>query len=72
MSPAVLVGIHAARAYIKSYWAPKDGKNSTRVPLPQMGDYNEAERRTENLLQVLEYLEYSWVLTSLVHGIMGQ
>ncbi|KAK4505144.1 hypothetical protein PRZ48_003107 [Zasmidium cellare] len=72
ISPAMLLGVLAARTYLKSYWAPKDGKNSTRVPLPQMGDYNEAERRTENLLRILEYLEYSWGLTSLVHGMIGR
>lgn len=68
----MLIGVLAARGYIKSYWAPQDGKNVTRVPLPQMGDYNEAERRTENLLEILQYLEYSWVLTSFVHGMIGQ
>ncbi|KAF2159468.1 hypothetical protein M409DRAFT_30089 [Zasmidium cellare ATCC 36951] len=72
ISPAMLIGVLGARTYLKSYWAPKDGKNSTRVPLPKMGDYNEAERRTENLLQILEYLEYSWGLTSLVHGMIGR
>lgn len=72
ISPVMLVGIIAARSHIKSYWAPTDGKNSTRVPLPKMQDYNEAECRTENLLQVLEYLEYSWVLTSFVHGMIGK
>lgn len=34
-----------------------------------MEDYNEAERKTEDLLSVLEYLEYSWVLTSLLSGL---
>lgn len=70
-SPALLILVLFARGHIKNYWAPKDGKNSTRVPLPKMGDYNEAERQTEKLLKVLEYLEYSWVLTSFVNGMIG-
>lgn len=56
---------------IKMQRAPRDGKTITRVPLPKMEDYNEAERKTENLLQVLEYLEYSWVLTSFINGMIG-
>ncbi|KXT07238.1 hypothetical protein AC578_2332 [Pseudocercospora eumusae] len=70
-SPALLILVLFARGHIKNYWAPKDGKNITRVPLPKMEEYNEAERQTERLLEVLEYLEYSWVLTSFVDGMVG-
>ena len=68
----MLVVTIAAREHVKRYWAPKDGKTSTRIPLPNMGDYNEAERRTENLLEIMEYLEYSWVAASFVHGLIGK
>jgi hypothetical protein len=70
-SPALLVLVLGARGHIKNYWTPRDGKNATRIPLPKMHDYNEAARQTEKLLQVLEYLEYSWVLTSFING-MGE
>lgn len=70
-SPALVVLILFTRGHIKNYWAPKDGKNITRIPLPKMEDYNEAERKTETLLQVLEYLEYSWVITSFINGMVG-
>lgn len=36
-----------------------------------MEEYNEAERRTENLLKVLEYLEYSWVAASFINAMLG-
>ena len=68
LSPLILVATIACRSYIKKYWAPhkaSDGKDiGTRVPLPKMEDYNEAERMTERLLEVLQYLEYSWVAAS--------
>ncbi|KAI1866366.1 uncharacterized protein JN550_007754 [Neoarthrinium moseri] len=60
-SPAMCGGIYLARAHIQDFWA--GGK---RVPLPKMEDYNEAQRRTEELLQVLDWLMFSWAATSLV------
>ena len=68
----MLVLVLLARQYIKGYWTPnnrsKDGKPDAgmRIPLPNMEDYNEALKRTEQLMEVLEYLEYSWVGTSVV------
>ena len=68
----MLVAVLVARNHIKNYWAPQDGKTvGVRIPLPNMGDYNEAQKKTEQLLEVLEWLEYSWVLTSFVAGIVG-
>lgn len=68
----MLVGVLFARAHIKNYWAPSDGKTvGPRVPLPNMGDYNEAQRKTQDLLKVLEYLEYSWVAASFVNGMLA-
>lgn len=61
-----------ARGHIKNYWAPGDGKTvGTRIPLPNMEDYNEAQRRTQELLKTLEYLEYGWVGCSFVAGMLG-
>ncbi|KAK5172565.1 uncharacterized protein LTR77_002685 [Saxophila tyrrhenica] len=74
VSPTLLVLVIGARRYIKSFWAPGDadskGKDKgTVVPLPKMEEYNEAVQKTEDLLKCLEYLEYSWVITS-VFGLM--
>lgn len=71
-SPTLLVAVLFARGHIKNYWAPTDGKTvGTRIPLPNLEDYNEAQRKTEDLLQTLEYLEYGWVATSFVAGMIG-
>jgi hypothetical protein len=75
----MLVLVLFARGHIKNYWSPEGDKKSdngkptagVRVPLPNMEDYNEALRKTEELLQILEYLEYSWVATSFISGMVG-
>lgn len=68
----MLATVLLARGHIQNYWAPKDGKTvGTRVPLPRMEDYNEAQRATEELLQTLEWLEYSWVGTTFIAGMIG-
>ncbi|KAK0345548.1 hypothetical protein LTR91_025353 [Friedmanniomyces endolithicus] len=71
-SPALLVAVLLARRHIKQYWNPKDlpSGGGVRLPLPNMEGYNEAQRRTDELLQTLEYLEYGWVGTSLVAGML--
>ena len=71
LSPALLVGVLFARGNIKKYWTPRDGKNATRIPLPKMGEYNVALQQTELLLQILEFLEYSWVATAFINGMIG-
>lgn len=61
-----------ARSHVKNYWAPKDGKTvGLRVPLPNMAQYNEAERATEEVLKVLQWVEWSWVGASLGAGLIG-
>lgn len=75
-SPVMLVIVLAARAYVKNFWAPTEdsrGKDvGPKVPLlPNMEDYNLAVQKTEDLLKVLEYLEYSWLLTSMVTFVVG-
>lgn len=76
MPAVMLLVVLLARGYIKNFWAPEkdekgDDKGVKVPPLPNMDDYNVAVRNTEDLLKVLEYLEYSWVTTSLVTGIVG-
>jgi len=71
-SPAVVLVSAVARQYIKGFWANGDGKSvGTRVPLPNMEDYNRAQRATEELLQVLQWLEYSWVGAAFVRGVLA-
>ena len=79
VSPAMLIAVAGGRQYIKSFWNPhdkkaKDGKESVGVqlPLPNMQDYNEAQRRTGNLLETLQYLEYGWLALSLFGFVMPQ
>jgi hypothetical protein len=76
-SPAVLVTVLGARQYIRNFWAPTkdaEGKDvGAKVPLvPGMQDYNLAVQKTEDLLKVMEYLEYSWLLTSFVTFMLGE
>ena len=71
-SPALVILVLLARHHMKNYWAPKDGKTvGVRVPLPNMGKYNEAQHATEQLLEVLQWLEWSWVGASLGAGMIG-
>lgn len=67
VSPVLLITTDLARNYIQNYWAGGNGTSvGARVPLPKMGDYNEAQRRVEQLLKVLGWLVLAWGATSLV------
>jgi hypothetical protein len=71
-SPILVIVTMLARGHMKNYWAPKDGKTvGVRVPLPNMGQYNDAQRATEQLLEVLQWMEWSWVGASLGAGMVG-
>lgn len=71
LSPALLILVLLARGHIKNYWAPSDGKTvGVRIPLPKMQEYNVAQQQTENLLKILEWLEYSWVTTAFINGML--
>ena len=71
----MLVIVLLARGYIKSFWAPEKDRRGkdvgARIPLSNMEGYNEAVEKTESLLKILEYLEYSWLITSFVTGMVG-
>ncbi|KAI7283623.1 hypothetical protein KC345_g2814 [Hortaea werneckii] len=72
ISPALLVGVFFARGHMQNYWAPSDGKTvGIKLPLPNMEGYNEAQLATQNLLQMLQWLEYSWVAGTLGEGLFG-
>lgn len=61
-----------ARGHVKNYWAPSDGKTvGMKVPLPNMSEYNDAQRATEKVLEVLQWIEWSWVGASLAAGMVG-
>lgn len=71
-SPCLVIVMMLTRSHMKNYWAPKDGKTvGVRVPLPNMGQYNEAEKATEKVLEVLQWVEWSWVGASLFAGLNG-
>ncbi|KAI0854641.1 hypothetical protein F4860DRAFT_498918 [Xylaria cubensis] len=65
-SPAMAVAVYAARAYLQDFWTGKNGKDVTanKIPLPKMGDYNEALERTQKSLEVLGWLVISWAASS--------
>ncbi|KAK5108924.1 hypothetical protein LTR62_007726 [Meristemomyces frigidus] len=70
ISPLMLGTVLFARHHIKNYWNPNDNETvGTRIPLPNMEGYNEAQRRTEELLTTLQWLEYGWVTTTLFAGL---
>jgi len=71
-SPCLVIMVLLARGHVKNYWAPSDGKTvGLKVPLPNMGAYNDAQRATEKLLEVLQWIEWSWVGASLGAGMVG-
>lgn len=43
-----------------------------KVPaLPNLEDYQAAQKKTEDLLMALEWLEYSWLASCVVGGLVG-
>ncbi|KAH8668920.1 hypothetical protein BX600DRAFT_460962 [Xylariales sp. PMI_506] len=72
-SPAMVGAVSAARMYIQDYWVRgSDGQTvGVRVPLPKMGEFNEAQAHTEELLKVMSALVMSWLGTSLVTLVVG-
>ncbi|KAK5690684.1 hypothetical protein LTR17_025878 [Elasticomyces elasticus] len=73
-SPTMLVAVLFARGHIKNYWNPQDKKEGgMKVPaVSNLESYNTAQHQTEELLQTLEYLEYGWVATSFIAGMLGK
>ncbi|KAK7924271.1 hypothetical protein PG985_006325 [Apiospora marii] len=65
-SPFMTFCLFLARQHVQDYWG--GGK---RVPLPKMGSYNDAQKSTEDLLQVLEKLMFSWFATSVLCLLAG-
>ncbi|RYO98223.1 hypothetical protein DL764_007151 [Monosporascus ibericus] len=61
--------VAAARAHGRGFWGPPRGEGRTageKVPLPKMGRYNEAQSHTEEILKVLDWTTYSWIVAAMV------
>lgn len=50
------VALEAARQHVGAFWSHK-----ARVPIPGAGDYNQAEKNTQEVKVNLAYLAVSWV-----------
>ncbi|KAI1399896.1 hypothetical protein F4819DRAFT_394913 [Hypoxylon fuscum] len=66
---AMVAGIFFAREHIQGFWAGKT--TGLKGALPKMGEYEEAQRSTHQLLSVLDLLMFSWVATFVVALVIG-
>ncbi|KAI1804807.1 hypothetical protein F4811DRAFT_260815 [Daldinia bambusicola] len=66
---ATIAAVYFAREHIRGFWAGKTP--GVKGSLPKMGDYDEAEKRTHELLNVLDLLMYSWITTLVGAVIIG-
>ncbi|RYP90478.1 hypothetical protein DL770_003389 [Monosporascus sp. CRB-9-2] len=69
LAVVVAAVVAAARAHVRGFWGPPNGDGRTagkKIPLPKMGRYNEAQRHTEEILKVLDWVTYSWVVAAVV------
>lgn len=69
VGPGMVAVLLLARQHMQNYWAPKgDGKKvgAWKPPVKMLEDYNEAQRRTENILAILGVLGYSWAVAAVV------
>ncbi|KAF7846387.1 hypothetical protein BT93_L4475 [Corymbia citriodora subsp. variegata] len=64
LSPAALIVTLFARSHVSNFWTVK-------AKIPLVDGYNDAISKTKELMQIMEYLEYSWVATALVSGLLG-
>jgi len=51
-----VVALEGARQHVGAFW-----KQSARIPIPGAGDYNQAEKNTQEIKINLAYLAASWV-----------
>ncbi|KAI1662900.1 hypothetical protein F4813DRAFT_342290 [Daldinia decipiens] len=66
---ATVVAVYFAREHIRGFWTGKTP--GITGSLPKMGDYEEAEIRTQKLLNVLDALMFSWIATFVVAVFIG-
>ncbi|KAH7028102.1 uncharacterized protein B0I36DRAFT_147125 [Microdochium trichocladiopsis] len=67
-APTMVIALLLARTHMRNYWAPRgDGKKvGWKPPIKMMEDYNEAQRRTENIMVILEACAYSWMVAAVI------
>ncbi|KAI0119688.1 hypothetical protein F4814DRAFT_412975 [Daldinia grandis] len=66
---ATVAVVYFAREHIRGFWAGKTP--GIKGSLPKMGDYEEAEKRTHELLSVLDLIMFSWIATFVVTVLIG-
>ncbi|KAI1642810.1 uncharacterized protein F4817DRAFT_276912 [Daldinia loculata] len=66
---ATIVAVYFAREHIRGFWAGKTP--GIKGSLPKMDDYEEAEIRTQKLLNVLDLIMFSWIATFVVVVFIG-
>ncbi|KAI4858716.1 hypothetical protein F4820DRAFT_441904 [Hypoxylon rubiginosum] len=66
---AAAVALFFARQHMRGFWADKTP--GLKGAVPKMGDYDEAQRKTQELLNVLDFLMLTWVATFFVALVIG-
>ncbi|KAI1475191.1 hypothetical protein F4774DRAFT_397890 [Daldinia eschscholtzii] len=70
LAPAVAItAVFFAREHIRGFWVGKT--SGIKGSLPKMGDYEEAEKSTHELMNVLDLLMFSWIGTLVASIIIG-
>ncbi|KAI1760582.1 hypothetical protein GGR53DRAFT_76453 [Hypoxylon sp. FL1150] len=64
-----VVAIYLARRYMYEFWADKTP--GLKGAVPKMGEYDEAQRKTHELLKVLDLLMFTWAATFFVALVSG-
>lgn len=64
LGPIVLVATLFSKAHVGGFW-----KSKAKVPF--VDGYNEAISKTKTILQILEWLQYSWAGTTLIGSLIG-
>ncbi|KAI2604810.1 uncharacterized protein GGS25DRAFT_524304 [Hypoxylon fragiforme] len=69
----MVVGLFFARGHMTAFWGDKKISEGwmTVGKLPEMGEYEEARRRTARLLDVLDVLMFSWAATWMGAVVLG-
>ncbi|XXH02584.1 hypothetical protein Hte_008962 [Hypoxylon texense] len=67
---AAAAAVFFAREHMRGFWADKT-PGGLKGAVPKMGDYDEAQRKTHELLNVLDFLLFSWAATFFVALIIG-
>ncbi|KAI1779179.1 hypothetical protein F4818DRAFT_241368 [Hypoxylon cercidicola] len=66
---AAVGAIFFARQHVRDFWADKTP--GLKGAVPKMGEYDEAQGKTHELLNVLDMLMFTWVATFVVALVVG-